>query len=221
MTCDTYAERVRFPDDVLTDEEEVVLHLRPHARAVVRPIVAILFALAVTILAWVMLPDNSGGRIGVTVIGVVAAWFALTRGVWPLLVWRCTHWVFTDARVLTQEGVLTRERRDVPLARVNDHALTQSLWDRLSGCGTVTIDSIGDQAVVLRGVPGAQELQTTLYQLIEEDHERPSSDEEPAPSPPSPAPEPRSQPPAPRSAQPALPQHPSRRSLPRGRPPAA
>ena len=213
---------MRFPDDVLTDEEEVVLHLRPHARTAVRPIVAILFALAVTILAWVMLPGNYGGHLGVTVIGVVSGFFALTRGVWPLVVWRCTHWVFTDERVLTQHGVFTRERRDVPLARVNDHALSQSLWDRLFGCGTVTIDSIGDQAIVLTAVPRAQELQTTLYQLIEEDHLRPDdpSDEEPAASPPSPAPLPRNRRPR-RSAPPALPQRPSRRSLPHGRPPEA
>lgn len=197
MTSGTYAERVPFPEDVLTDSERVVHHLRPHVRAVFRPVVALLFALAVTIVAWVMLPPNEGGRIGVAVVGAVAGFFALTKGVWPLLVWRCTHYIFTDERVLTQRGVLSRERRDVPLARVNDHALTQTLWDRIFGCGTMTIDSIGDQAIVLTAVPHAQELQTTLYQLIEDDHLREDDEEEPAPEPvidAPPAPSPRSRP---------------------------
>lgn len=189
MTCDTYADRVPFPDDVLTEEEEVVLHLRPHAKAAVPPALALLFSLAVTIVAWVMLPDNNGGLIGVCVVGALALFIALTKGVAPLVVWRCTHYVFTDERVLTQEGVLTRERRDVPLARVNDHVVRQSLWDRMFGCGTMTVDSIGDTALVLKSVPRVQELQTTLYELIEEDHLREDEeDDELSDAPPAPAP---------------------------------
>ena len=179
VTSGTYADRVAFPDDVLTAEEEVVLHLHPHAKALVRPVVALLFSLAVTIVAWVMLPDNQGGTIGVVVVAAAALFFALSRGVWPLLVWRCTHYVFTDERILMQRGVLSRERRDVPLNRVNDHSMSQSLLDRLFGCGTLTVDSIGDQAAVLIAVPRVQERQTLLYELIESDRERhPEDDDE-------------------------------------------
>ena len=160
-----------FPDDVLTDEEDVVLHLHPHAKAVVRPALVIALALAVTIVAWVMLPPNDGGRIGVAVVGTIGLFFALTRGVWPLLVWRCTHYVFTDERILLQHGVLTRERRDLPLNRVNDHVTSQSLVDRMFGCGTLRIDSIGDQAAHMPAVPHVHQVQTTLYELIEADRE--------------------------------------------------
>ena len=66
----------------------------------------------------------------------------------------------TDERILLQDGVIARERRDLPLNRINDHALSQSLLDRLFGSGTLTVDSIGDQAAVLAAVPHAQELQT-------------------------------------------------------------
>jgi len=162
---------VPFPDDVLTDEEDVVLHLHPHAKAVVRPALVIALALAVTIVAWVMLPPNDGGRIGVAVVGTIGLFFALTRGVWPLLVWRCTHYVFTDERILLQHGVLTRERRDLPLNRVNDHVTSQSLVDRVFGCGTLRIDSIGDQAAHMPAVPHVHQVQTTLYELIEADRE--------------------------------------------------
>ena len=160
-----------FPDDVLTEEEDVVLHLHPHAKAAVRPALVIAVALAATIVAWVMLPTNDGGRIGVAVVGAIGLFFALTRGVWPLLVWRCTHYVFTDERILLQHGVLTRERRDLPLNRVNDHVTSQSLADRLFGCGTLRIDSIGDQAAEMLAVPHVRQVQTTLYELIEADRE--------------------------------------------------
>jgi uncharacterized membrane protein YdbT with pleckstrin-like domain len=162
---------VAFPDDVLTAEEDVVLHLHPHWKASVRPILVLLLALAATVVAWVMLPTNDGGRIGVAVVGTVSLFFVLTRSLWPLLVWRCTHYVFTDERILLQEGVLSRERRDLPLNRVNDHVTSQSLVDRLFGCGTLRIDSIGDQAAVLTAVPHVQQVQTELYELIETDRE--------------------------------------------------
>jgi len=162
---------VPFPDDVLTEEEDVVLHLHPHAKAAIRPALVIALALAGTIVAWVMLPTNDGGRIGVAVVGTIGLFFALTRGVWPLLVWRCTHYVFTDERILLQHGVLTRERRDLPLNRVNDHVTSQSLVDRVFGCGTLRIDSIGDQVAEMRAVPHVRRVQTTLYELIETDRE--------------------------------------------------
>ena len=167
-----------FPDEVLTDKEDVVLHLHPHAKAVVRPALVIVLALAATIVAWVMLPTNDGGRIGVAVVGTIGLFFALTRGVWPLLVWRCTHYVFTDERILLQHGVLTRERRDLPLNRVNDHVASQSLVDRVFGCGTLRIDSVGQQAAEMRAVPHVQQVQTTLYKLIEADRELRGDDED-------------------------------------------
>jgi len=162
---------VAFPDEVLTDEEEVVLHLHPHARAAVRPVLVLLVALAAVLGVWIMLPPTTGGLIGVLVVAAVALFMGLTRGVWPLLVWRTTHYVLTDERILLQDGVIARERRDLPLNRVNDHVASQSLLDRLLGSGTLRIDSIGEQSAVLAAVPKVQQVQTLLYQLIETDRE--------------------------------------------------
>ena len=164
----TYADRVAFPADALTDEEEVVLHLHPHARAAVRPILVLAVALAAIVVAWVMLPDNDGGLIGVAVVAAFALVIGIRSGVRPLLAWRCTHYVITDQRILVQDGVIARERRDLPLNRINDHVLRQSPLDRLFGSGTLTIDSIGDQLAVLASVPHAQRVQTLLYELIED-----------------------------------------------------
>jgi uncharacterized membrane protein YdbT with pleckstrin-like domain len=177
---------VAFPDDVLTDEEEVVLHLHPHAKAAVRPTLVLLVCLAAVIVVWVMLPTTTGGLIGVCVVGAIALFMGVTRGVWPLLVWRTTHYVFTDERILLQDGVVARQRRDLPLNRINDHLTQQGLLDRVLGCGTLTVDSIGEQSAVLASVPHVQQVQTTLYELIETDRElRPEDDDdddEPEPS---------------------------------------
>ena len=166
-----------FPDEVLADEEEVVLHFRPHWRVVLRPALLVLLAVVVTAVAWVMLPTNSGGRIGFAVVALIMLYQGTRYGAAPLVSWRCTHHVLTDERVLLQDGVIARERRDLPLNRINDHALTQSLLDRLFGSGTLRIDSIGEQVAVLPAVPRAQRVQVLLYELIEHDRVRDPGDD--------------------------------------------
>jgi uncharacterized membrane protein YdbT with pleckstrin-like domain len=169
---------VPFPDDVLADEEEMVLHLHPHWRVAVGPALLVLVALTVAIVAWVMLPQNQGGLLAFGVVALIMLYYAVRYGVRPLAAWRCTHYVVTDERILVQNGVIARERRDVPFNRINDHALSQSLLDRLFGAGTLTVDSIGDQAAVLASVPRAPEVQTLLYELIEQDRLRHPDDED-------------------------------------------
>lgn len=177
--CCTYADRVAFPAEVLTEQEQVVLHLRPHGKSVVGPALVVVLTLAGSIMAWVLLPDNEGGRIGLGLVAAIMLYNGIRYGVLPLTQWRCTHWVITDERILTQRGVFVRQRRDLPLNRVNDHALTQSLLDRMFGTGTLVIDSIGEQSARLAGVPRAQQVQTTLYELIEQAPEEKDDEDEP------------------------------------------
>ncbi|MET0423591.1 MAG: PH domain-containing protein [Actinoplanes sp.] len=168
-----------FPDEILTDEEEVVLHLHPHWKTAFFPGFLLLLAVVVTAGAWVMLPTNRGGRLAFAVVALIMGYQAIRYAVRPLVIWRCTHYVLTDSRVLQQDGVIARERRDLPLNRVNDHVVKQSLLDRLFNSGTLTIDSIGDQAMVLAGVPHIQHVQTVLYELIESLPEDDEDDDEP------------------------------------------
>ena len=168
-----------FPDEILTDEEEVVLHLHPHWKTAIRPALVTVLALATMAFAWVMLPQNTGGFLAFGAVAAIMGYYGIRYGVRPLVVWRCTHYVVTDERILLQDGVIARERRDLPLNRVNDHVLSQSLLDRFFGSGTLVVDSIGDQAAELVAVPQAHEVQTTLYELIEQDRVlRPDDEEE-------------------------------------------
>ncbi|SNY06094.1 PH domain-containing protein [Paractinoplanes atraurantiacus] len=167
-----------FPQEVLADEEELVLHLRPHWKSALRPGLIVLLAVVVSTVAWVMLPTNDGGRIGFAVVALIMLYQGVRYGVAPLVKWRCTHYVLTSERILLQDGVIARERRDLPLNRVNDHVVNQSVLDRVFGSGTLKVDSIGEQAVLLAAVPRAQSVQTLLYELIEQDRLRHPEDEE-------------------------------------------
>ncbi|GAA4931054.1 PH domain-containing protein [Actinoplanes utahensis] len=170
-----------FPEELLADQEEIVLHLRGHWKAAVAPSLVLILAVAGLTMGWVMLPPSEGGRIGLLMVVAIMVYYGSRYGVQPLLRWRCTEYVLTTERLLIQRGVLVRERRDLPLNRINDHTMAQSLLDRMFGSGTLTIDSVGDQSAVLAGVPAAQLVQSTLYELIElapaDDEEEPVSED--------------------------------------------
>jgi uncharacterized membrane protein YdbT with pleckstrin-like domain len=169
---------VAFPDEILGDEEELVLHLHPHWRVAIGPVLLLLMALAVSIVAWVMLPQNNGGLLAFGVVALIMLYYALRYAVRPLAEWRCRHYVVTDERIVLQDGVIARERRDLPLNRVNDHAVSQSLLDRLTGAGTLTVTSIGDEPAVMPAVPGVHDVQNLLYELIDSLPEEEEEDEE-------------------------------------------
>ena len=75
--------------------------------------------------------------------------------------------------MLLQQGVFSRDRRDIPLTRINDHSMNQRFVERLLGCGTLTIESAGERGQsVLADVPGVGQVQTTLYELVEAHHDK-------------------------------------------------
>ena len=158
-----------FPESVLTTDEEVVLHLRPHWRRLVAPGGWVLLVLAAVIGGLVI-----WGGTGALVIGVVGLGLLLWVALWPYLAWRTTHYVFTTERVLFREGVLARHGRDIPLARINDVSFSHSLFERMLGSGTLTIESAGERGqLVLADLPGVERTQTVLYELVEQDRVRP------------------------------------------------
>jgi uncharacterized membrane protein YdbT with pleckstrin-like domain len=169
---------VGFPETVLTTDEEVVLHLHPHWRRLVAPAAWVLLVLAAVIGAFVI-----WGGTGALVLLVLGIGLLLWLALWPYLEWRTTHYVFTTERVLTREGVLARKGRDIPLARINDVSFSHSLFERMLGSGTLTIESAGERGqVVLNDLPKVEHTQSVLYELVEADRDRPAVEEEVRPT---------------------------------------
>jgi uncharacterized membrane protein YdbT with pleckstrin-like domain len=165
---------VGFPESILTSDEEVVLHLRPHWRRLVAPVGWVLLVVAAVTAAAVLWGGTGALWLGVVGLGLLA-WLAL----WPWLEWRATHYVFTSERVLLREGVLARHGRDIPLARINDVSFSHSLLERMLGSGTMTIESAGERGqMVFTDLPRVEQTQTVLYELVEADRLRPAVEDE-------------------------------------------
>jgi uncharacterized membrane protein YdbT with pleckstrin-like domain len=164
---------VGFPDSVLTSDEHVELHLHPHWKAMVRPVLVSLGLAAACTAAGVLLLGHGTGEsvVFLVVLGASLVLFGWLS-VWPWLTWRCTHYVFTNERVIMREGVLSREGRDIPLNRINDVSFQHNLLERMLGAGTLTIESAGERGqVVLGDIPGVERVQSKLYELVEAEHE--------------------------------------------------
>ena len=62
--------------------------------------------------------------------------------------------------MLIRRGVFTHTGRDIALQRINDVGFVQSLWDRMVGAGTLTIESAGEQGQEeLKNIPHSDRVQ--------------------------------------------------------------
>lgn len=158
-----------FPDRLLADDEEVVLHLHPHWKVLVYPVIVFVVTAGLAGFGAAVL-DLAALRWAILIVAIALICYFTLR---PIVIWATTHFVLTTHRVLLREGVLSRSGRDVPLARINDVSFEHSLYERALGCGTLVVESAGERGqVVLRDIPRVENVQSTLYRLVEEDHDR-------------------------------------------------
>lgn len=155
-----------FPDHLLAADEEVVLHLHPHWKVLVWPVVLFLAAGAAGGFAAASIGSTAARLVVVAVVAVLVLWLTVV----PVLRWRTTHFVLTTHRVLLRRGILSRTGRDIPLARINDLSFAHSLLERMLGCGTLMVESAGERGqVVLTAVPNVEQVHAELYQLVDDE----------------------------------------------------
>jgi len=113
------------PARLLGDGETLVHEFRPHGQALLWPAVALIAtAFAASYLLTAL--DGSGPVPGglqpavrvLVVVGALAV--VLFATLLPLARWLSIRYLITDRRLITRWGLLTREGRDLPLARLTD-----------------------------------------------------------------------------------------------------
>jgi uncharacterized membrane protein YdbT with pleckstrin-like domain len=163
----------------LSEGEHLVLKMHQHWKTVLRP----MFILAATVVALLVLlllvpatRDSAGGRLA---IGALALVIVILFVAVPLLRWRTTSYELTNRRLRLRSGILTRTGRDFPLTRISDVSFAQSVLDRLLGCGRLVVESPGEHGqLVLTEIPNVQDVQATLFQLVEDEQARLARDQQ-------------------------------------------
>jgi len=162
-----------YPEKLLAEDEQIVEKLHPHWITLVVPTGAFILICGLTGVGIGVLPDGGAHKILLWVLLALALVLIVWLALWPLLAWMTTHYVITTHRVMIRRGVINHVGRDIPLARINDVAYEQSIWDRLVRAGSITLESAGEHGQeTLADVPRANMVQQAINRLIEEDAER-------------------------------------------------
>jgi uncharacterized membrane protein YdbT with pleckstrin-like domain len=165
-------------DDSLAPGEEPVISVHPHWKVLVRPVSVAVLIVAATLVAEVMIPWGATAPIGPLVLAGLAIVLLMWWLTIPLLRWRTTTYELTSRRLRVRSGIISRFGKDIPLSRVTDISFETGLIDRLLGSGTLVVESPGEHGQVrLTEIPHVEQLQSTLFQLVEEERVRATAPE--------------------------------------------
>ena len=157
-----------YPQKLLSDGEVVEFELRPHFRALIVPVIVLLAIVFVG--SWMFFwTDNTVAR---WIIVIIAAALFIPFVLVAFLRWITTQYVFTNRRIITRQGMLTRQGRDMPLSKVNNVSFEISVMGRILNYGTLTIESANESDLVIEDVPDVEKVQREVYSMHEDDDER-------------------------------------------------
>jgi uncharacterized membrane protein YdbT with pleckstrin-like domain len=151
-----------FPRKFLNDDEDIILDLHPHWWFLVGPIVAVVVSSAAAV--FLGRTDNTAlGIVGLVLMAVAIVWLLVRY-----LKWRTTHFVLTTDRLIHRSGVLAKQGREIPLERINDLTVNQSIFERMIRAGDVMIESGGERGQsLLSDLPNPFKVQNAIYTEIE------------------------------------------------------
>ena len=143
--------------------ESVVARLRPHARVLFWPTVALIadaaavsYFLGSFLEAWM----NSA-------LLIAGGLVALLAFVLPLLSWLGHNYTITTRRIVIRSGLLVRTRQELLHSRGYDIVVRRSGLQLLFRSGDVRINTGLEHPVVLHDVPDADLVQSALHDLME------------------------------------------------------
>ncbi len=152
-----------FPRKLLNEGEDVILDLRPHWWVLVKPVLSVLVASALVVLAANAVDNEIPTWVAVGVLVLTIGWTVV-----QYLGWMTTNFVVTTDRLVHRAGVLGKSGREIPLERVNDIAVTQTFLERLIGKGDLMIESGGERGQQhFTDVRRPFVVQNTIYREIE------------------------------------------------------
>jgi uncharacterized membrane protein YdbT with pleckstrin-like domain len=157
---------------LLNEGEHIVYSTRTHVKALLLPAV-VLIIIAGLAGYLTSLPTGDSATIWRVVIWVIAGALIVYFCVKPFLHWLLTTYTFTNRRLITRTGILTRRGHDVPLNRVSDVSYEKGLVDRIFGCGTLVVSDASEHGrVELRDIPRIEQVQLVVSEELHQGSDR-------------------------------------------------
>jgi uncharacterized membrane protein YdbT with pleckstrin-like domain len=161
---------VGYPENVLADDEQVVLHRHPHFKQLIPAVLVLLLATAAAaFVAGFVNPRQWDPTAKNVIFAVIWAIWLLAVGwltLWPFLTWLTTHFVITDRRVMFRSGLASRSGVDIPLARILHVEFSRGIVDRILRTGTLIIESASQDPWEFYDVPRVEQVHALLYHEV-------------------------------------------------------
>lgn len=157
-----------FSTKLLNDGEDIVVDLHPHWVTFIKSGTALVVALAIGI--FMLSSDWEGPSLALAGILVLLAlgWVGLTY-----FTWVTTNFVITTDRLIYRHGVLSKHGIEIPLERVNTVFFSQTIIERVLGCGDLVIESAGEQGhQSFSNVRKPSAVQNEVYKQMEANENR-------------------------------------------------
>lgn len=155
-----------FADELLNDNEEVVLDVRPHWSYMINSVALLAACFVAMLLTFFVL----GGTFWWAGVAVFAAGGLVVFA--NYLQWQTTEFVVTNDRIITRIGVLSKAGTEIPLDRVMNISYRQSFAERILNVGDLMIESAGENGQqYFTDVTNPSRIQNIIYRQIEQDAE--------------------------------------------------
>ncbi len=162
-----------FSRNLLNDNEELVLDLRPHWFFMFEPVAALFGAivLGLVMLRWAPDSDLLNKVTDIPAIVLILGclvWFGIRYAQWVT-----TNFVVTTDRIVFREGVLAKRGIEIPLEKLNTVRFNQSIFERIIGAGDLTLESAGEFGQeTFEDVRSPSQVQNEIYRQMESNNQR-------------------------------------------------
>lgn len=154
---------MRYPEHLLTEDEEIVREFRPHWKVLLPVLGWAMLLMAATGVAFAALPFETARW---ALLAAPLLWL-LIAGRGTLDYW-FTNYVLTTERIIVRRGVIARTGTEIPLESIVNVLFSQRMWERLLRFGDVTLESAGVQGrSVLEDIPDPEGFQSQVYRMRE------------------------------------------------------
>ena len=152
----------------LLPHERQVITVHQHPAVLIRPIFEVLVGLAIA--GWLTVAVAKDNGTALLIIWILWGLLFL-RLVIKVVEWIETYFVVTSQRFLLATGLITRQVKMMPLAKVTDMTFERSAWGRILGYGEFIIESAGQNQALerVKNLPYPEQLYLEVCGLLFKD----------------------------------------------------
>jgi len=152
----------------LLPHERQVITVHQHPAVLIRPIFEVLVGLAIA--GWLTVAVAKDNGTALLIIWILWGLLFL-RLVIKVVEWVETYFVVTSQRFLLATGLITRQVKMMPLAKVTDMTFERSAWGRILGYGEFIIESAGQNQALerVKNLPYPEQLYLEVCGLLFKD----------------------------------------------------